>query len=161
MKKFVMAAVAVALSSGSAYAATANGSATAEVVAPITLTHTTGATINFGMFVAGTGGSVIVTPLGVGSSTGGVTLVAGSAFTSDAFTVGGSPLRGYTIATAAGTVTSGLNTMSFTTTPSAATGILTAVTGTGAFTVGGTLTVPSAQATGSYTGSYVATVLYQ
>ena len=78
MKKFVMAAVAVALSSGSAYAATANGSATAEVVAPITLTHTTGATINFGMFVAGTGGSVIVTPLGVGSSTGGVTLVAGS-----------------------------------------------------------------------------------
>ena len=58
-------------------------------------------------------------------------------------------------------MTSGLNTMSFTTTPSAATGILTAVTGTGAFTVGGTLTVPSAQATGSYTGSYVATVLYQ
>ncbi len=161
MKKFVIAAVAVALSSGSAYAATANGSATAEVVAPITLTHTPAATINFGMFAAGTGGSVTVTTAGVGSAGGGVTLVAGSINSADAFTVSGSALRGYTIATAAGTVNSGVNSMNFTTTPSAATGILTAVTGTGGFTVGGTLTVPSGQATGSYTGSYVATVLYQ
>ena len=161
MKKFVIAAVAVALSSGSAYAATANGSATAEIVQAITLTHTPTASLNFGMIDAGTGGSVTVTSTGTGTAGGGATLVLGSTNTADAFTVSGSPLRTYTISTAAGTVTSGLNSMSFTTTPSAPTGALAAITGTGAFTVGGTLTVAGAQPTGSYTGSYVATVLYQ
>ncbi len=160
MKKFVIAAVAVALSSGSAYAATANGSATAEVVAPITLIHTPAAVLNFGKFVAGTGGSVAVTAVGVGTASGGVTLVLGSTNSADAFTVAGGNSQSYTIATAAGTVNSGANSMSFTTSPSAATSTLTAL-GTGGFTVGGTLTVASAQAPGTYTGTYVATVVYQ
>ena len=161
MKKFVLAAVAVALSSGSAYAATANGSATAEVVAPITLTHTAAATINFGMIDPGAGGSVTVTAGNVRTASGVTLLAAGPASSADAFTVGGGANRGYTIGTAAGTVTNaGGVTMNFTTTPSALTSTLS-VGGTDSFTVGGTLTVVAGQATGSYTGSYVATVLYQ
>ena len=157
MKKIVLAAALVALSSGSAYAAQGTGSATANVIAPIAVTHTVGASLNFGTFDAGTGGTVTVTAANVASSTG-VTVVSGSTTSADAFTIAGDGTRGYTISTAAGSVTSGLNSMAFTTTPSAATGAL--VAGAGSFTVGGTLTVSSGQAVGSYAGSYIATVNY-
>ena len=161
MKKFVIAAVAVALSSGSAYAATATGSANAEVVAPITLTHTPGRTLNFGTIDPGTGGSVTVTPAGAGTAGGTAALVtSGTAPAADAFTVAGGASRGYSIATGPGTVSDGVNIMAFTTTPSALTATLS-VAGAGSFTVGGTLTVSPAQTPNLYTGSYVATVLYQ
>lgn len=159
MKKFVLAAVAVALSSGSAYAATADGSATATVVAPLTLSHDTNAKINFGLIDPGTGGTVLVTAAGAGSPSGGVTLVSGSTNTADSFTVGGAATRGFTILAGPGSVTSGANSMTFTTTPSATSATLSAG-GTATFTVGGTLTVAAAQASGSYTGSYTATVAY-
>lgn len=159
MKKFVIAAVAVALSSGSAYAATANGTATATVVAPLTLTHTPGATLNFGTFTAGTGGTVTVNAAGVGSAGGGVVFLLGNLNAADAFTVAGDGTRAYTIGTAPSTVTSGAFNMAFTTTPSATSANL--VAGAGAFTVGGALVVSAAQAPGAYTGIYVATVNYQ
>lgn len=164
MKKFalvsVMAAAAASpLFAGSAFAATAQGTATATVVAPITLTHTSGAALAFGSFTAGTGGTVAVTSAGAGSKTGGVVFVANSANTADAFTVGGDASRAFTISTSGSTVVSGANSMSFTTSASSTSGTL-GTTGAASFTVGGTLTVGANQAAGSYTGSYDATVTY-
>ncbi len=155
MKKIVLAAALVALSSGAAHAATANGVATATVVAPISVTHDALTSLNFGVFTAGTGGSVIVDSAGVGSVTGAVVFLSGSTNSVDGFDVAGDGTRGYTISTAGGA----MGGMSFTTTPSATTGAL--VAGVGSFTVSGTLTVPSGQAAGAYTGAYVATVNYQ
>ena len=156
MKKIVLAAALVALSSGAAHAATANGAASATVVAPISVTHDALTSLNFGTFLVGaSGGSVAVDAAGAGSVSGTVVFLSGSTNSVDAFDVAGDGTRGYTISTAGGT----MGGMSFSTTPSAATGAL--VAGVGSFTVSGTLTVPSGQAAGAYTGSYVATVNYQ
>ena len=58
--------------------------------APITLTHVTGAVLDFGTFTTGdTGGTVVVTRGGNGSATGDVTLVQGSLEAADQFTVEG------------------------------------------------------------------------
>ena len=159
MKKIVLAAVTVlAFSSSSAFAAQATGSATANIIAPISVTHTALATLNFGTFDAGTGGSVTVTQGGIGSAGGSVNFVSGSVNAADAFTVAGDGNRVFTIVTTGGNVTSGANTMAFTTS-APATGTL--ASGVGGFNVGGTLTVGSGQAVGSYTGTYTATVNYQ
>jgi hypothetical protein len=164
MKKFLPVALAATLAPASAFAASGNtsttaGSATAVVVAPIVLTHSSGATLNFGKFTRGTGGTVVVSTAGVASVTGDVGLVPGSTSSADAFSVAGDASRSFSISTTSGTVTSGSNTMSFTTTPSAASGTL-GTGGTATFTVGGTLTVGTTTATGSYSGTYNATVAY-
>lgn len=164
MKKIIFAAVAVALAPASAFAAsgntsTANGTATAIVVAPIVLTHTSGASLNFGKFTTGTGGTVIVSSAGVASVSGDVGLVPGSTSSADAFSVAGDASRSFSITTTGGSVTSGATSMSFATAPSAATGTLS-TSGAATFTVGGTLTVASTVAAGSYAGTYSATVAY-
>lgn len=164
MKKLVIAAAVVALSSGTAFAASGNtstvaGSATASVVAPIVLTHTPAAKLGFGSFTVGTGGTVVVTSAGAGSATGDVGLVPGSTYSADAFTVAGDAGRSFSIATGTGSVTNGTSTMTFTTAPSASTGTLSG-TGTGSFSVGGTLTAAGTETAGSYTGTYNATVTY-
>jgi len=164
MKKFVLAAALVAFSSGTAFAAsgntsTATGSAAATVVAPIVLTHTSGASLNFGKFTTGTGGTVVVSSAGAASVTGDVGIVPGSTSSADAFTVAGDASRSFSIATTGGSVTSGAASMAFTTAPSAATGTLS-TSGAASFTVGGTLTVASTAVAGAYTGTYTATVTY-
>ena len=113
MKKFISAvAVISALSAGSAYASTASGntstvagSATAKVIAPIKLTHVSGAVLNFGTFTAGSGGTVVVTAAGAGSTTGDVGFAPLSTNAADSFTVAGDPNRSFSIATQSGTVT--------------------------------------------------------
>ncbi len=158
MKKIVLAAALVALSSGAAHAATATGTANATVVTPIAIVHAPGAALNFGSFDAGTGGSVTVTQAGVGTAGGGVAFVSGNSNTADAFNVTGDGTRSFNITTGGGTVSNGTTTMAFSTT-SPATGTL--IVGAASFNVGGTLTVASGQATGVYTGTYTATVVYQ
>lgn len=163
MKKIILATFAAAIAVPAAAApgdtATTQGTANAEIVAPISITHTAGAALDFGTMTAGGGGTVVVTAAGAGSDTGDVTLLTGSTNSADAFTVAGDANRSFTIVTGAGTVTSGGNNMSFTTAPSAASDTLDG-TGAASFTVGGTLTVGANQAAGSYTGSYDATVTY-
>ena len=158
MKKIVLAAALVALSSGSANAATATGSATVTVVTPIAITHTSGATLNFGTFDAGTGGSVSVSQAGVGTAGGGVLFVSGNTNAADQFNVTGQGTRSFNISTTGGTVSNGTVTMAFTTSAPASG---TLVAGATSFKVGGLLTVASGQATGTYTGTYTATVVYQ
>ena len=137
--------------------ASTTGSATATILSPIVVMHTLGAALSFGKFTPGTGGTVLVTPAGAASATGGVVIISGSSGKADAFTVEGDPNRGYAVIAASGTVSSGTASMAFTTVPSAATATLSAA-GAGGFTVGGTLSVPATIAAGIYTGSYSVTV---
>ena len=154
MKKIVLAAAVAALLPTSAFAATDQGEATALVVSPITITHQVGAALDFGAFDA-SAGQVSVTPGGVGSTSGVVQLGTVAA---DAFDVSGDLNRSFSIATSSGTIGNGSDTMTFTTT--AAAGGLLDGTGNASFTVGGTLTVDGTESSGTYTGSYDATVEY-
>lgn len=164
MKTIILASVIALATASSAFAntgntSTATGTATATIVAPIVLTHPSTAALNFGRFTAGLGGTVTVTAAGVGSVGSGVGFVPGSTTTADLFTVAGDASRSFSVVTTSGTVTSGSANLAFTTTPSAATAALS-TTGTGSFTVGGTLTVPATAVAGAYTGTYSATVTY-
>lgn len=164
MKKIVLAAVAVALVPATAFAApsgnssTAAGSAVATIVSPIQLTHDSAA-LNFATFTTGTGGTVVVTTGGAVSATGDVGLVPAATGAADSFSVTGDSSRSYSITTGTGSVTNGTSTMNFSTTPSAASATLSAG-GTGSFTVGGTLTVTGTETSGTYNGTYDATVAY-
>ena len=139
---------------------TAAGTASAAIVAPIVLTHTTGAALNFGKFTVGAGGTVVVSSAGTGSVTNDVGFVPGSTTAADQFSLTGDVSRAFGITTTSGTISNGSKTMNFTTSPSAASGT-TSTTGTATFTVGGTLTVAGTETAGSYTGTYNATVQYQ
>ncbi len=155
----ILLATASPALAGSGNQSIVTGTATATVVAPIVLTHPASASLNFGRFTRGTGGTVTVSAAGAGSVGSDVTFIPGSTTAADSFTVAGDANRAYSIATTGGTVTSGATNLAFTTTPSAVTGTLSAA-GTGSFTVGGTLTVTGAAPTGAYTGTYSATVAY-
>ena len=156
MKKFaILPVIALAAISAPAFAApgdsdSENGAATAEVVAPITLTHVTGAVLDFGTFTTGdTGGTVVVTRGGNGSATGDVTLVQGSLEAADQFTVEGDPGRRFSITTGAGSVSNGAPTpvtMAFTT--NARGNHTLDASGDASFSVGGTLTVAGGEPAG-------------
>jgi hypothetical protein len=164
VKKIVLVAAALAVFSSPAMAAPGNsseadGAATAEVVAPLTLTHDVGAVLNFGTLTSGTGGgTVVVSRAGSGTATGDVTLMPGSVESADSFSVEGDPSRRFSISTGAGSVTSGSDSMAFTT-DARANHTLDA-SGAATFTVGGELTVGADQAEGSYSGLYTVTVTY-
>ncbi len=164
MKKIILASAIALVSASPAFAAsgntsTATGSATATIVEPIVLTHTSGAALGFGRFTTGTGGSVTVSAAGVGSVGGDVAFVPGSTNSADAFTVTGDAGRSFSISTGSGSVTDGTTSISFTTSASAATGTLSAG-GTAGFSVGGQLTLAGTEAAGAYAGTYSATVTY-
>ena len=164
MKKILLSAVIALSVSAPAYAASGNtstdtGSAAANVVTPIVLTHTTGATLNFGSFTTGTGGTVVVGPDGTGSTTSDVAFVPNSTEAADQFTVKGDNSRSFAISTGGGNVAFGSTTIAFTTSVTSPTATLSA-TGTAAFGVGGTLTLHGSEGPGTYTGTYNATVTY-
>lgn len=163
MKKIILAAAAVAFATPAMAApgdtATDSGTATAEIVAPITITHDAGAALDFGIVIPGTAaGTVVVSQTGAGSVTGDALFVSGSTNAADSFTVTGDASRAYTIVTTGGSVASGTNTMSFTTSAPASSTL--SATGSDSFSVGGTLSVGANQAAGVYTGTYSATVTY-
>lgn len=164
MKKLIIVAGAAAMFATPAMAAPGNsddatGAATAEVVAPITITHDAGAVLNFGTFTAGTAtGTVTVSQAGAGSAAGDAVLLSTSTESADAFTVTGDAGRNFDIVATDGTVTTaGGATMSFTT-DAPASGTITG--GSVGFSVGGTLSVGANQAAGSYSGSYTVTATY-
>ena len=104
MKKIILAAALVLLPSGSAYAATANGTANATVVAPISVAHNSGAALNFGTFTADTGGTVTVTAGGSGSVSDGTNSMA---FTTTPSAATGTLSSGTATFTVGGTLTVG------------------------------------------------------
>lgn len=133
---------------------TASATATATIVAPISITKDVD--MNFGIVSvqSTTGGTVVLTPAGVRSTTGGVTLpAAGGTVTAASFTVAG--VSGYTynitLPSSALTITSGSNTMTvtnFTSDPAGTNGLLTG--GEQTLNVGATLNVTAAQPAGTY-----------
>lgn len=164
MKKLIIALAATTVLAVPAYAAPGNsdeatGAATAEVVAPLTITHDTDAVLSFGTFTAGgAGGTVVVTRGGAGSATGEVNLLAGSVESSDSFSVEGDADRRFSITTTDSTVDFGTFSMDFVTDARANHDL--DATGNASFTVGGTLTVGADQEPGVYEGDYTVTVAY-
>lgn len=154
----------IALAPGTALAGSANsfsrsGTVSAQAVEPVVLTHWGGYVLHFGKFTVGSAGTVTVSTSGSGSTSGGVTFVAGSSTSADRLIVDGEPFRQVSITTGPGTVTAGASSMAFTTTPLLPSGYIP-FTGSGYFTVGGTLSVGAGQAPGSYSGTYPVTVAY-
>jgi hypothetical protein len=152
--KLAFAALAlIAFSSSSFAQATATATATATIVTPISIAEVVN--MNFGNVAVQTalGGTVVLTPAGTRTVTGGCTLPAVfGTVTAASFTVSGQGTYTYaiTLPATATTLTSGANTMTattFTSTPSA-TGALTA--GTQTLNVGATLNVAAAQGAGLY-----------
>ena len=128
----------------------------------IAISHTQA--LAFGKFVAASGGTVVVSPGGVRSKTGGVVLVSSGAGTAAQFAVSGDANLTYAISMPGNGVVSlvsGANSMAvnnFTSSPNL-TGKLGAG-GTQTLFVGATLSVGGNQATGSYSGVFDVTVNY-
>lgn len=132
----------------------------------VTLTNSRG--LDFGSFVAGTGGTVVMSTAGLRSKTGGVVLLnspsagqaqfgasrSGSGSTSKAIVI--------TLPSDGGTrLASGSNSMavnSFVSAPASITSLSTTAT---PLSIGATLTVAPNQAPGSYSGSFSLIVNYQ
>lgn len=119
----------------------------------------------FGKFVAGTGGSIIVSTSGARSPTGNVVLLSSGSGSAAQFNITGDASVTYAITLPAD------NTVSLTDNSSHTMGVTSfisdpAVTGTlsgggtATLTVGATLVVNNAQVTGEYSGSFDVTVNY-
>lgn len=143
-----------ALSISASAQETASATATATIVTPISITKDVD--MNFGnVAVQSTaGGTVVLSPAGGRTKTGGVTLpTTAGTVTAASFTVSGTGNYAYTITlpSLAHTISSGANTMTvtdFVSTPSGANGALTA--GEQILNVGATLNVGAAQPSGVY-----------
>ncbi len=132
----------------------------------IVLSNTRG--LDFGRFVAGTGGAITVSPTGVRSRTGAVVLLNSPAVGGASFTVGKSSNGGGAKAViisvpANGSIrlNSGANSMavnSFVTNPAS---IASVPNGGTTLAVGATLTVAPNQPAGNYSGSFPLTVNFQ
>lgn len=149
---------------GSFAQVSATATATATIVAPITIVKTVD--MNFGNVAASTvAGTVILAPAGTRTFTGGVRLpVVPGTVTAASFDVTGEGANTYAITLPSSAISladASSHTMSvdvFTSTPST-TGTLTS--GAQTITVGGTLHVGATQAPGVYTsGNFTVTVNY-
>lgn len=144
--------------------AQALATATATIVSPILITKSLD--MNFGNVAVGTtAGTVVMTPAGARSATGGVTLPATVGTVSAAtFNVTGTAGYTYTIVITGSplTVTSGGNTMTVTAFTNSPTSPATLAAGNNALTVGATLNVGASQAAGIYVSasSFTVTVNY-
>jgi hypothetical protein len=152
LKFLVSGIVMIAFSATTFAQVSATATATATIVSPIAIAKTVD--MNFGNVAASAAlGTVVLTPAGGRSATGGVTLPAtAGTVTAASFTVTGTP--GYTYAitlpAAALTITSGGPSMTVDTWTSSPTPTGTLVAGTSTLTVGATLHVGANQASGVY-----------
>lgn len=174
MKKLTLAvAIAMLGTSGAAYAqtsATQSTTATTQIIRAISINP--GTTLQFGRIVkpsTGTG-TVTVDTSGGRTSGGGATLAGGTA-TAATYTVNGEGGQNITIThDASVTLTNttpgaGGGTISASLTSSDADGAATLSNSLGAagsfgFSIGGTLSIPSAANTGDYTGNFNVVVAY-
>jgi len=163
--KFLTIAVVMLAFSASAFAQlqTATATASAVIIAPLSITKTVD--LHFGTVWRGTtAGTVVLTPAGVRSATGGVTLSTLTPVASVAsFTIEGETTRAITITLPSADViiSDGTNNMevnTFVSTPAA--GAYTLAGATTTLTVGATLNVDANQPSGTYSGSFDVSVNY-
>lgn len=134
---------------------------TVQVDPVITLSKT--ADLRFGDIFAGPSpGTVVLSPAGVRTPTGGLSLGSGSAVSAAGLLVAGAPHATYAILLpASATLTGPAGTLlvsTFTSSPGIA-GVLSAA-GSQLLAVGGTLTVAANQPDGDYAGTFSVTVIY-
>lgn len=156
----------LALPLAASFAQTENTDVFANIVNPITISETRA--LHFGtLSVSSAAGTCVLTPAGVRSQTGGVTLTN---FTptaaSAAYTVTGSANLNYAITLPSSSVTvtrsGGAETMTVSTYTSNKAGNAGTLNGsaTDSFTVGATLNVSANQVAGLYQGNFNITVAY-
>lgn len=160
MKKALAVTIVMLAFSAATFAqVSATATASATIVAPITITKTVD--MNFGnVAVNNTAGTVVLTPAGVRSATGGCTLPATTGTVAAAsFTVGGTAGYTYSITLpATNTISDGTNSMTVNTFTSNPTPTGTLTGGTSTLTVGATLNVAGSQPAGVYTSTAPFTV---
>jgi hypothetical protein len=131
----------------------------------VVLTNTSG--LDFGRFVAGSGGTVVVDPAGLRSRTGGVVLLNSSTAAQAAFNVGrtGNTDRNDAIISlppnGAIRLTSGANSMAVDNFVSWPASTIVVPAGGTTLAVGATLVVAPNQAPGTYSGTFPVIVNYQ
>ncbi len=124
--------------------------------------------LDFGRFVAGSGGTVVINPNGARSRTGGVVLLNSPGAGQAAYSVGkssnGNGAKAVIISLPANgsiRLTSGNNSMAVGSFVNAPASLLTVPTGGTTLSLGATLTVAPNQPPGNYTGSFPLTVNFQ
>lgn len=170
ISKLLTAAFILALGNNAFGQANTNASASATIVAPISIQKTEN--LQFGSAAAGTGGTVIIDPDGSRSKSGNVTLVNIGDVSAAAFTVEGDAGREYVLTLPTDpiviTLAGGGDDMSIDGFASSLTGrgtlsgslSTTGTTGTQDITVGATLHVKSGQTPGAYSGTFNVSVNY-
>lgn len=155
------AALAAAVSFGSAAnaAATATATASAEILSTLTVTNTAG--LDFGQVAVNGAGTLNVA--GDGSVTCSANLVCTGTRQTAAFDVTGTNgvAYGAVVTTASVPLSSGANTMTLNNFDVYFPTGTTLVGGVSSFNVGGTLNVGAAQAAGLYSGTFTVSVEYQ
>ena len=167
MKALLVSAAAVGLlSAAPAFAqagptSTANANADAVIVTPISVINVEGSKLSFGTIASGDGGTITVLGDGSISSSDPNMLITGSAGDAAEFHVTGQANLAYT-ATVDSTVTLSNGSdpdMTATLVPDGVAATLDSL-GVDDFSVGGVLTVPAGQGSGSYTGTFAVSVAY-
>ena len=156
------ASVGVAQAADPGTAASANGTIATTVIAPLQMSHDSGAVLSFGTIIANGGGMITVSVANAKTTVGAANFFQNSATSVDSFTVTGDKSRTFSITmptsvtlngpSGATMLVSGLNGP-----PASAT---LSATGTYTFKVAGTLNVGNGQAAGAYTGTYTVNVAY-
>ncbi|QOY93890.1 DUF4402 domain-containing protein [Massilia sp. UMI-21] len=125
-------------------------------------------TLDFGRFVAGTGGTITVSPAGVRSRSGGVVLLNSPAAGQAAFTLARSSNGGSNKAVIISLppngnirLSSGASSMAVSSFVNSPTSLLTVPAGGTTLSIGATLSVAPNQPAGVYSGSFPLTVNFQ
>jgi hypothetical protein len=168
--KFRIGAAGVALvaamgMAGSANAATANASATAQILEALTLDVQSGSTLDFGV-IAPNGAGTVVVDAATGAANCSAALICTGTPSSVGFDVGGGANQNVGITLPTGAVTlnrvgGGASMTIDTFTDDAGGSVTLDGSGDASFNVGATLTVGAAQMAGTYNGNFDVSVAYQ
>ncbi len=140
--------------------ASASATASAKIYQPISIQKLTD--LNFGAMIATpAAGSVVVSPAGARSASGGAVLASAAGVSAASFQVAGEPNTTFSVGLPSSIqLTSGSNSMTVSNFLTDSAAYLLDATGNHALSVGATLDMAANQAAGLYSGSFSVTVAY-